>query len=601
MNKTEPSRLSAIPRSAVELLVILLAGIVLMVSSVLLLQPAVSENMNGSRHAQELAASLSRVLASQDGASVTQSLLQQWIASQPQPRPAYVTISSPTGEIILHSLPGKNMQSGEPYPERPAAWFGQRDSKQDGAAMTEIHAPVIRDGELLAFVSLAYAADGVLPSVDQLTALLLVLAIALLLPLLWRLFGHTTDHTPGEASLFAWSTREDAATQAGHDTESPSLEKCAQPAHTQTSAVVTSRLLQKQSDKLATMLDSMPCAVMVLDGDRRVSYANRRVYELFQVPRGTLLGSEVSAWCQHRAIREMLSSEQILRDTKCHHRRFDMGDGGNADNQQAMALELCPLQADNGFGKQAVMVMLTPVEAAFDAQRQLNDFIARVAHQIKSPLNTLCMYSEILGDADTSQRVRAAAVIQQYSRRMATMVDNLFHISMLDSGGIVVQPQSLDTQELLCGIIDEMKSEIPDRHRDIQLICPQPAPRLMADKLLIHQAIRQILLNALAYSEAGDRITLEVQDNAHDITLDISDSGPGIDDNEQQHIFDLFYRSEHERVRSVDGHGLGLPLAKRIMDSHGGQLMCFSQPGQGTRFSMVLAKNFDETDKVVQR
>ena len=523
-----------------------------------------------------------------DNGSRLQALLGSQAGGEAATAPAYLLIVAPDGDLIQQAgvYPATERQA-DPV-SLSGRWFGERLTHFAGRPYAEYYAPVISNGELQAFAIAGYSVNGSeLPWLVLFTLALLPLAYALMT----RQAGEHGKALPqAESAASADETPGDDDGQVAHDEQRDAQAAAALPVGGH--GVVSSRLLARQNSRLAVMLESMPCGVMVMDSRTEISYVNKKLCSLLNLQAGTVLGSKLSQWRQHDALREMLGSSQIRSDSKCHYRRFDV-----ALEETPVSVELCPLHDSS----KRMMVLVYEQQTPNTGQAAVSDFVALLAHQLKSPLNTVFMYSDLLQDSQAGadkQSARAAAIIHQETGRMARLIDQLLNISLLDAGGIRPAPRPIDFGKWIHDTVARCKQRSGCDRVDLDTLLPADFPELQLDASLLQQAVHCLLDNALQYSEADSRVSLTVEQGNHDVRIVITDRGIGIGEHDRNYIFDMFYRSQDKRVRQVAGNGLGLPLAKRIIDSHGGALFFDSVPGRGSVFTIVLGNTPNELEGV---
>ena len=531
-----------------------------------------------------------------DSGARLQALLGSQAAGQVQTAPAFLLIVAPDGQVLQQA--GTYPAADEPAdaPAFTGQWFGERHNVYAGQSYVEYYAPVISNGELLAFAVAAY------PAASRLPPWLVLFALASL-PLVYAGLSWRSGRLRPDTALPEPDSLQASRDAPAADASVPAVDEGGLAGHGQSrtadtaapaasSGVVSSRLLARQNDRFVTMLESMPCGVMVMDSRTEVSYVNKKLCRLLNLQAGTVLGSKLSQWRQHDALREMLGSSQILSDSKCHYRRFDV-----ALEETPVSVELCPLHDSS----KRMMVLVYEQQTPNTGQAAVSDFVALLAHQLKSPLNTLFMYSDLLQDSQAGtgkQSARAASVIHQESGRMARLIDQLLNISLLDAGGIRPAPRPTDFGKWIHDTVDRCKRRSGCDRVVLDASLPADFPELQLDAPLLQQAVHCLLDNALQYSEADSRVSLTVEQGDHDVRIVITDRGIGIGEHDRNYIFDMFYRSQDKRVRQVAGNGLGLPLAKRIIDSHGGALFFDSAPGRGSVFTIVLGNTPNELEGV---
>lgn len=576
-------------QSRIEFVALAIAAVVmLLVTGQLLYQQQRAEYARLQQVGSAMARMAGELIDGDVRAHQVTARMQALLGLQTGIRADYLAVRSPQGEQLYQAGDAPQGWRQHTAAFDTGQWFGERTVNHGEIQYTEFFAPVIDDGKLIAFAIAGYR------SPDSMVALFAPAAIALLVVacmfIAWRMRKGGEQH-PGDDSP-AVDCQTGHASRMPENRQASNRMAAVNNRRESNSVVVSSKLLIRQKDKLSAIIESLPCAVMVLDNSGSVSYANSKLYTLFKVKPGTILGSKIDKWCTHDNVRQVLSSAQILQEKKCHNRRFDVSVEGTS-----VSVELCPLTGDDD----SVMVMLSDNDPVRTEQAAVSDFIAHVAHQIKTPLNTLYMYSELLqgnGFDSSEKATRAAGVIYQEARRMARLIDNLLNISMLDSGSVQIERQKVEVGHCLDEAVQCISDACGRQMGNIIMDIPADIPALMLDKQLLMLALSSLLENAMQYSDVGAPIKISVTQREYDVRIDIADSGVGIDERDQKHIFDMFYRSENEQVRRVKGNGLGLPLARRIIEGHGGSLFCNSEPENGSTFTVVLSKSVNQLEGV---
>jgi len=247
-----------------------------------------------------------------------------------------------------------------------------------------------------------------------------------------------------------------------------------------------------------------------------------------------------------------------------------------------------PLADAQGLELGTLCVFGEPVTEG-PSEAAIGEFLSHISHELKSPLNTIRSYSEMLMDGsidDPETRKEFFNVINEESCRLAKLIENLLDLSKLDSGSLALQRARLRPDALLGELV--RAAEPQARARDIVLDAKLAAnlPTVFADKDLVAVAISNLLSNAIKYTPAGGRVSVRARGEADALVIEVEDTGIGIPAAEQAHIFEKFYRGASAEVRKQAGTGLGLALAQQIVGLHGGQLTLVSQPGRGTTFRL---------------
>lgn len=237
----------------------------------------------------------------------------------------------------------------------------------------------------------------------------------------------------------------------------------------------------------------------------------------------------------------------------------------------------------------AINEMATILSAHAENQRQtkefLQDIISDVSHQIKTPLSALKMYHEIIeshkDDAATVSSFTEKS--QREIKRMEDVIYTLLKLARLDAGIIQMEKAEENVSILMQDVLERFETWAEREHKTITLSGKEDVI-LSCDALWVSEAIGNIIKNALEHTETGGHIGVEWSQSPLMTQIEISDDGKGIHPEDLYNIFKRFYRS---RLSSdIHGIGLGLPLAKSIVEAHGGTISVTSTPGMGTTFTL---------------
>lgn len=224
-------------------------------------------------------------------------------------------------------------------------------------------------------------------------------------------------------------------------------------------------------------------------------------------------------------------------------------------------------------------------EAQRKAKEFLRDMISAISHQLKTPLAALTMYMEIMEEeAGREETVRKFAEKSMQSlERMEQLIQSLLKMARLDSGNIVFEKRWCFVSEMVSEAVEEL-SERAERERKTIVKSGSAEEMICCDPVWTKEAVGNLVKNALDHTAAGGTIRIAWQHSPGIQVLTVKDDGCGIWPEDIHHIFKRFYRSRHSNDRQ--GIGLGLSLAKMIVDGQGGTLSAKSRPGEGSTFRM---------------
>jgi signal transduction histidine kinase len=226
------------------------------------------------------------------------------------------------------------------------------------------------------------------------------------------------------------------------------------------------------------------------------------------------------------------------------------------------------------------------------SQQMLRNFVADVSHELRTPLTSIKGFSQAILDGtarDKEAQLKAARVIEDESKRMMRLVDELLELSKLESGQVNMVKEPTDLKELLqqCREIFMMRAE----EKGLQFTTDvEPLPPVNGDIDRLEQVFSNLLDNAFKHTPAGGKVSIAArQPSPNFVEVIVLDTGPGIPPDQLPHVFERFYRADASGTKT--GTGLGLAIAREIARAHGGDIKVNSVPGEGTEFLVRLPVN----------
>jgi signal transduction histidine kinase len=239
--------------------------------------------------------------------------------------------------------------------------------------------------------------------------------------------------------------------------------------------------------------------------------------------------------------------------------------------------------------------MAEQLQSADQKQRELEtlrrDLIAWVGHDLQTPLTSMRAILEALSDGvvEEPEMVRRYLLTAQRDvMSLSALIDDLFQMSQLDAGGFPLERAKASLSDLVSDTLESF-SHLALQH-EIKLdgqVAANVDPVLM-DTQAIGRVLNNLISNALRHTPSGGEIKVDARRTASGVEVTISDTGEGIRPQDIPHIFERFYRGEKSRNRGTGGAGLGLAIARGIIQAHGGDIRVESKVGQGTRFTFHI-------------
>jgi len=210
-----------------------------------------------------------------------------------------------------------------------------------------------------------------------------------------------------------------------------------------------------------------------------------------------------------------------------------------------------------------------------------------VAHDLRNPLSTMLMASSLLAEtleADSPAQ-RQVAMLHRAGERMNRLIQDLLDVKRMESGHLSVDACPLLAATLLTESAEALRPLAAAAGLELRLEVPLDLPRVAADRHRMHQVLSNLIGNAIKFTPRGGKITLRADVVAHDVRVAVADSGPGIPAEQLPHIFGQFWQGARTDRRGI---GLGLAIAKGIVEAHHGRIWVESTLGSGSTFFFTL-------------
>ena len=367
-------------------------------------------------------------------------------------------------------------------------------------------------------------------------------------------------------------------------------------------AVRNARLYQQletERSRMAAIIENSADGILILDVDRRVVVMNQALAAMVGLTADEARGLPCN---------EVLPLQNVVGEDLC---RTDvelqtLGETGArcegdlvrpGGSKVTLSITYTPLVAEESGQLVNIIVSLHDITRFREEEEMKSTFTSIISHELKTPVALIKGYAQTLArpDADWDADVvrNGLQVIEEESDRLEALINNLLDVSRIQASGLHLDYADVDVEALARKVADAYRTQT-DAHQ-IQLDFPHQMPLIWADEERIRQVLTNLVSNALKYSPEGGLIRIggwadrQLDEADTDrVVLYIADQGIGIPESELPHVFDRFYRVDSSLRRNTAGAGLGLFLAKAIVEAHGGHIWVRSKSGHGTTFFVAL-------------
>jgi signal transduction histidine kinase len=221
-----------------------------------------------------------------------------------------------------------------------------------------------------------------------------------------------------------------------------------------------------------------------------------------------------------------------------------------------------------------------------------NDFVSNMTHELKTPISTISLASQLLGDnnipGENKNIGQISKLILDESRRLGNQVEKVLQMAAFERSHFKPALKKVNINSMVEGILNNFQIQIKNKNGTLIKELNATKPLVMVDEVHMTNAVVNLLDDAIKYCECEPRITISTFNQNNSIRIDVKDNGIGISKENQKKIFDKFYRVPTGNIHNVKGFGLGLSYVKKIALAHKGTVALESKPGEGSTFSILL-------------
>jgi signal transduction histidine kinase len=229
-------------------------------------------------------------------------------------------------------------------------------------------------------------------------------------------------------------------------------------------------------------------------------------------------------------------------------------------------------------------------------ERLRTDLLSTISHELRTPLTLIRTSIGLLLDSDPDDEMRQRLLrnIKGSTDRMHSLVTDLLDLARLSSDRLELRVRRVDLGELVSGAVSLMRPLLDARTQRVALDMPSPPPAVPGDYRRLERVLLNLLSNANKFAPEGSVIAVAAREDEREVTIAVQDTGPGITPEAMPQLFDQFFTARTSSSRHNIGAGLGLPIAKGIVEAHGGRIWVESTVGAGTTVSVALPKTSPE-------
>ena len=361
---------------------------------------------------------------------------------------------------------------------------------------------------------------------------------------------------------------------------------------------------QEEASRSQAILEAVADGVLVTGSNNRITFVNSSIQKILDINAdrvineplenfGGLFGKASSSWME--TIRDWSQSPGSYQPGDTYAEQLELGDGRIA------LIHLAPVILQNDF--LGTVSIFRDITHEVEVDRLKSEFVATVSHELRTPMTAIKGYVDVLlmgaAGAVNENQSHFLNIVKGNIDRLNILVNDLLDISRIEAGRVSLTPQPLDLREIAEDVIGDVlrRSQEEGKPMALSLDAPKVLPRVMGDAERIRQVIDNLVDNAYHYTPVNGTIKVGIHAlDGTEVQVDVEDNGVGIAPEDQERVFERFYRGEHPLVLATPGTGLGLPIVRQLVEMHNGRIWMKSKglPGKGSVFSFTLPIHKDK-------
>lgn len=501
---------------------------------------------------------------------------------------ARITIIALDGTVLGDS--DENPASMENHATRPEvqdaldSGIGEstRYSTTLGTQMMYVAVPITDDNETIGFARVALPLTQVESSVNNIIIIIIVaMAIAAALVILAAWF--ITRLTTRPIRELTRASREIASGEFGHKISVSTGDESGQLAHAfnEMSSKLKEMLATVSEDKarLAGILDNMADGVVLTDTEGNIVLVNNAARSLLNIGNGDTGGRPLIEVVREFEFNDLLSA--CLKTGQERIAQFE-----SSVSNRFLRVIAIPFTDDRPGGALLLIQDLTEVRSLQTMRREM---VGNISHEFMTPLAGIKAMVETLQNVAADDREAARDFLSRIEvevDRMTQLVAELTELSRVETGKAELELEPIEVNELVEEAVAQLRPQAERQKLTLETALANDLPAVPADKERLRQVMVNLIHNAIKFNRPGGSINIRTEISEGSVLVEVSDTGIGIASNDLPRIFERFYKVD--KSRAGQGSGIGLAIAKHVVESHGGKIRVQSQEGKGTTFSFSL-------------
>ncbi len=350
--------------------------------------------------------------------------------------------------------------------------------------------------------------------------------------------------------------------------------------------------IANEKSRMRVLINLLANGVMVTDAEKKVVLANPAFMKIMGFKGDDIIGSPFTELVQQEQLRQMVEHVFSISESEITELTEELEIKKSGEDGTATYVARCRPFRDRIGRNLGTITVLSDITYLKDINQRQSDFVSMVAHEIRSPMNSVMAQIKVVQDGlagDVTQK--QGEILGRASEKingLVTLSSELLDMASREAGLIVLERTECDMTKVLKDQVDFHQPKAQAKGIQLKLDPLPDLPPVLANKQNMEEVLSNLIANAINYTPGKGKITVSARPEKHHLCISVSDTGLGIAEEELGRIFDRFYRVKNEKTRYIIGTGLGLSIVKSIVEAHDGMIQVESKPDHGSTFVVYI-------------
>ena len=361
--------------------------------------------------------------------------------------------------------------------------------------------------------------------------------------------------------------------------------------------------LRQAAEKMTAVVNSIAEGLIVLDRDNRIIHINPAAEELLGISfssqflisdenkslESEMIGADINTAILNEALHDAIEESQ----SQIAQGKTVSSEVALSENDSQIFLRVLASPFLDEYGQLlGTVYVLDDITQAKEIDQMKSDFVGLVSHELRTPLTSILGFVQLILDGKTgtitANQKDSLMTVHRQAKRLHSLIEALLDVSKIEAGRIEIEKEEVSLLDVARYRMEEIKPQADAGNIKLEFIAPDSLPHILGDEERLGRVFTNLIGNAIKFSPPEGTVTVRLRLDGRWILSQVIDIGPGIPEEEQKKIFEKFYQASRLQTRLHGGSGLGLSIAKSIVEAHGGKIWVRSKLGKGSDFRFIL-------------